>query len=115
MMPVRYSTNWMGPVSLRWYEDRGLTEVKQITVLGETIEVNDITERYSAGRIDIYGVDGGGKSIEDEYGLAPMKSEDWELLSNWLDSVATDFVWSKEDLLANFERYIGRPIVWSER
>lgn len=115
MMPVRYSTNWMGPVHLQWYEDRGLTVARQITVLGETVEVTDITQRYSTGRIDIRGVDAGGEFIEDEYGLAPMKSEDWELLSNWLDSVDTDFVWSKEDLLANFERFIGRPIVWSER
>ena len=25
-MPVRYSTNWMGPVNTKWYKDRGLTK-----------------------------------------------------------------------------------------
>lgn len=124
MMPVRYSTNWMGPVSIDWYTQRGLVRPVQLVVekdnkftgqkAGDTIIVNDIVERYSSGRIDIRGTDGGGEFIDDEYGLAPMVDQDWHDLSDWLDTVETDFVWAKEDLLHNFERFIGRKIAWSK-
>lgn len=123
-MPVRYSTNWMGPVSLDWYKERGLLKpVRKVLEqdskfgagkAGDVIVANDITEHYSCGRIDIRGTDGGGEWIDDEYGLGPMKSEDWNMLSDWLDTLETDFTWSKEDLLDNFERFIGRNIRWSK-
>lgn len=122
-MPVRYSTNWMGPVSLNWYRDRGLTKMvtrvmekdSLITHMkkGDKYTVEEVTEHYSAGRIDIRG-DQYGERVDDEYGLAPMRSEDWRLLSDWLDTVETDGVWSKEDLLHNFERFIGRKISWAD-
>jgi len=113
-MPIRYSTNWMGPILTKWYEDRGLITLKTVKFLGETVEVKAITEWYSAGRIDIRG-DCYGECIHDEYSLAAMKSKDWEELSEWLDTVETDFVWDKEDLIANFERFIGRRIEWSKK
>lgn len=124
MMPIRYSTNWMGPVSINWYKDRGLTKMvtkvmeKDSTFTnrkkGDEYTVEEVTENYCAGRIDIRGTDGGGKWIDDEYGLEPMRAEDWGLLSDWLDTVETDGVWSKEDLLHNFERFIGRKISWAD-
>ena len=64
-MSIRYSTNWMGPVNTQWYKDRGLTrrvtrvltEDSQLTgrKAGDSFEYDEITESYSAGRIDIYG------------------------------------------------------------
>jgi hypothetical protein len=120
-MPVRYSTNWMGPINTKWYLDHGLG--KLVTKVcesdskygslkkGDTYQVVEVLEHYSAGRIDIRG-DEYGEWVDDEYGLEPMKSEDWNLLSDWLDTVETDFTWKKEDLLSNFERFIGRPIRW---
>lgn len=120
---IRYSTNWMGPVSIQWYRDRGLTKIITRTMVedskitdrkkGEEYSEEVITELYSTGRIDIRGMDRGGDRIDDEYGLAPMRSKDWYELSNWLDTVETDFVWKKEDLLYNFERFIGRKIEWN--
>lgn len=122
-MPVRYSTNWMGPVSIAWYKERGLIKPTKVVLkednkytgqkAGEFIIVNDITERYCTGRIDIRGTDGGGEFIDDEYGLAPMKEEDWNSLTYWLQTVETDFVWAKEELLQHFENFIGRSITWS--
>lgn len=123
-MSVSYSTNWMGPVSIDWYKERGLVKpVKKVLEednkytghkAGEIIIINDITERYACGRIDIRGTAGAGEFIDDEYGLAPMKEEDWNSLTYWLQTVETDFVWTKEELLHNFENFIGRSIAWSE-
>lgn len=123
-MPIRYSTNWMGPVALSWYRDRGLTKTVTKTLekdspftdrkSGDVVTYDEITEHYCCGRIDIRGTDGGGNWIHDEHGLEPMKAKDWNELSDWLDTVETDFVWSKRDLISNYERFIGRPIEWWE-
>lgn len=112
---VHYSTNWMGPVNIQWYRDRGLAvEVTKVCDFdskysnlkrGDTYKYWDITEHYSAGRIDI--------STGDEYGLAPMKSEDWSLLSNWLDDYVTPEVVSKQTLIADFEKHLKRSIRWA--
>lgn len=124
-MPVRYSTNWMGPISIDWYKERGLVKpVKKVLEednkftgqqAGETIIVNDIIERYCAGRIDINGTDDNNNWIAEEYGLAPMVEQDWDKLTYWLSTVETDFVLTKEDLLYNFEQFIGRDIKWSKK
>ena len=64
---VTYSTNWMGPASMKWYSDRGLTR-KVSEVLeqdqkfgdlkaGDTCTYEEITTNYSCGRIDIYVLD----------------------------------------------------------
>lgn len=121
---VTYSINWMGPVRMDWFRERGLTKtVREILEedqtfgklkKGEIFEYEEVTESYSAGRIDIrddtkYGYDGW-----DEYSLAPMRTEDWNALSDWLDSVDTNTQWSYNDLIANFERFYGKPIRWAD-
>lgn len=110
-MPVRYSTNWMGPVNTQWYKDRGLvvretitlTEDSQLTgrKAGDTFEIDQITESYSAGRIDVSGT---GDKYGYEIGLDPMQSEDWNRFSEWLRTFETDDVWSLEDLVEMYER-----------
>lgn len=84
-MTVRYSTNWMGPISKAWYENRGLEPWT-----------------YSAGRIDCRGGDLG--RYGDEIGLDPMKNESWVLFSEWLHTFETDFMWSLKDLVELYER-----------
>ena len=77
----------MGPVSTRWYEDRGVPFEWRETSgkVFEKSEYRHYLESYSCGRIDIYGLDEkehwGGRS---EYSVAPMRTEDWNALGDWL-------------------------------
>ena len=93
-MPVRYSTNWMGPINKQWYDDRGLE-----------------LWTYSAGRIDCHGEDLG--QFGDEIGLPPMYREDWHRFSAWLDTFETDFMWSLEELVELYERN-NPKITWAK-
>ena len=110
-MKIRYSTNWMGPVSMNWYEQRGLVETKMITLeedstfsglkAGDQYESKEITTHYSCGRIDIMGTD---DPHGDEIGVPPMRSEDWARFGDWLETFETDDVWTLEQLVELYER-----------
>ena len=89
---ITYSTNWMGPINKDWIAKHG--------------------EHWAAGRIDIYGVPGEHYPIE--YGLPPMHGEDWNALSDWLDTVETDDLWKYEHLIEKFEEYYGKKIRWAD-
>jgi hypothetical protein len=88
----RYSTNWMGPVALWWYEERGLLNDKR-----------EITEHYSCGRLDVRG---GDTDIYygDEIGVPPMRSEDWGTFGEWLDTFRTDTMWSLAEIVKEYEK-----------
>ena len=101
-MKIRYSLNWMGPVSVDWYIKRGLTE-------RDENGYDQITERYSAGRIDVRD----GSEYGDEIGVPPMRSEDWHRFSEWLETFETDDVWTLEQLVELYER-ANPKITWSE-
>ena len=121
---VTYSTNWMGPVNMKWYSDRGLTR-KVSEVLeqdqkfgdlkaGDTWTYEEITTNYSCGRIDIYGLDPEKfYSGCDEYSLSPMHREDWNALSDWLDRLSGEKVVPYESLIMLFEAQYGRKIRWA--
>ena len=121
---VTYSTNWMGPVSMKWYSDRGLTR-KVSEVLeqdqkfgdlkaGDTWTYDEITTNYNCGRIDIYGLDPEKfYSGCDEYSLSPMHREDWNALSDWLDRLSGEKVVPYESLIMLFEAQYGRKIRWA--
>jgi len=94
-MAITYSTNWMGPVTNVWYEERGL---------------DPTGDRCCAGRIDIRGVPDEPYGLE--YRLAPMHAEDWNDLSGWLDDFETHDLWSYEDLIAQYEEERGTKIRW---
>jgi hypothetical protein len=51
---ITYSTNWMGPVATRWYEEKNIPYVLKMTSgrFGPAKEYKDFTESYSCGRID---------------------------------------------------------------
>ena len=118
-MPVRYSTNWMGVVNLKWYEDRGLlkkikrtlTEDSTLTnrKAGDVVEYSEIIQEYSCGRIDCRGEDLG--QFGDEIGVGPMKAESWHRFGNWLNTFETDAMWTLEELVEMYER-VNPKIEW---
>lgn len=91
-MTIHYSSNWMGPINGDWIKEHG--------------------EQWAAGRIDIYNVPGEHYPIE--YGLPPMHCEDWNALSDYLDTLETDFLWSYEQLIEYFQYQYGKEIRWCE-
>lgn len=109
MMKIRYSTNWMGPISIDWYRQRGLTKPALIRVLDQDIETVEITESYSAGRIDVND----GSDYGDEISLPPMRSDDWHTFSEWLETFETDDVWTLDQLVELYER-ANPKIRWSK-
>ena len=121
-MPVRYSTNWMGVVNLKWYEDRGLlkkikrtlTEDSTLTnrKAGDVVEYSEIIQEYSCGRIDCRG-DGLGP-FGDEIGVDPMTSESWNRFGNWLNTFETDAMWTLEELVEMYERTNPKIEWWIE-
>jgi hypothetical protein len=112
---ISYSTNWMGPIATRWYEDRNIPfEWKETSgKIFEKTRYRHYLESYSCGRIDIYGLDEKehwcGRS---EYSVAPMRTEDWNDLSDWLDTLDTYELTTYEDLIDQFEHYHGTSIRW---
>ena len=123
---ITYSTNWMGPVNMKWYSDRGLTR-KVSKVLeedqtfypkglgaGDVWEYEETTTKYAGGRIDIYGLDPedyfAGK---DEYGVSPMRTEDWNAFGDFLDRLSGEKVVPYESLIMLFEAQYGRKIRWA--
>lgn len=122
---VTYSANWMGPVSIEWYKDRGLVEFIWKTAeteevadmyridVGEKYMVQEITTYYACGRIDIRDSSKEGYDGWDEYSLAPMHGEDWNKLSEWLWDLETTEQWDYEMLISIFEgECLGREIRW---
>ena len=108
----------MGPIATRWYEERNIPYVLKKTsgnVLwgSPPVEYKDFTESYSCGRIDIYGLDEsehwGGKS---EYSLGVMKTESWNLLSDYLNDYESSELVSYDDLIEDFETRSKHKIEW---
>jgi len=117
-MAISYSLNMMGPWHEGWYRERGLTR-KTTKVLekdsllsdkkaGDVIEYEEITEYYSAGRVDIYGDD----PYPDEVSVPPMKSEDWNRFGDWLNTFETDDKWNLKQLVEMYERRANSKIRW---
>jgi len=122
---ITYSTNWMGPANMKWYRDRGLTQMVSEVLekdqtfgdlkAGDTWTYEDITTQYCCGRIDIRGLDHTKYwNGCDEYDLAPMPAEDWNDLGDWLDNLTTDTQWSYNTLIEEFEKHYGKKIRWME-
>lgn len=125
-MSVTYSTNFMGPVNMKWYSDRGLTrKVREVLEEGRIVypkglgpgdvwEYEELTAHYCAGRIDIRDDSKQGYDGWDEYGLPPMLEEDWNTLSDWLNDLTTTELWEYDMLVSIFETEVlnGRKIRW---
>jgi hypothetical protein len=117
----------MGVANMQWYEERGLTKtvssvVQEDSVLvrmgrykvGDTFERQEVTEYYCAGRIDIRDDSKEGYDGWHEYSLAPMRTEDWNALSDWLDDLETDELMSYGDLIESFQLWYGKSIRWAD-
>lgn len=133
-MAICYDTNFMGPISMHWYRNRGLTHMVKRTCdselirdalrtskvlnypdieIGDTYELEEIIVHYAGGRIDIHGLDPdeyyGGS---DEYDLPVMHGEDWDALSDWLDEFESEERVPYDELIALFEADYGQKIRW---
>lgn len=123
-MSVSYSLNWMGPVSMQWYRDRGLTKMVSEVLEkdqvfgnlkeGDTWTHEEITTHYSAGRIDIRDSSKEGYDGWDEYAVSPMHAEDWHHLGEWLWELTTDEVLPYNTLLEMFQEHYDKEIRWIE-
>lgn len=83
---ISYSTNFMGPISLQWYRDRGIDHKLQ---------------QYAGGRIDVYDLN------EDDYyagrtaiGLPIMKAHCFNALSDFLRGFKSSELLSYDDIIA---------------
>ena len=111
---ISYSTNWMGPISMQWYRDRGLTQKSQprwSERLQQTIEPEEITQHWSGGRIDIYGTE---SAFPEEIGLPVMLGKDWNRFSKWLDSYKTETVETLDQILESYYNDGNPTITWDE-
>jgi hypothetical protein len=89
---VTYSTNWMGPINAKWIEEHG--------------------DCWSAGRIDIRDSSKNGYDGWDEYSLAPMRTEDWNALGDFLWDLHGETVIPYDSLIVLFEAAYGKKIRW---
>lgn len=89
---ISYSLNWMGPINKDW--------------------LNSYGDCWSAGRIDIRDDSKQGYDGWDEYAIPPMRNEDWNDLGDYLWDLETTHLLTKEELIASFEKVIGRKVRW---
>ena len=85
----------MGPINMKWIEEHG--------------------DCWSVGRIDIrdsskYGYDGW-----DEYAVAPMHTEDWNALTDFLYGFKSEERIPYDELIELFEEHYGKKIRWAEK
>ena len=126
-MTVSYSTNFMGPISMDWYKQRGYTKrvVKFIDSdflsrirkqpLGTKYEVDEVIEEWAGGRIDIYGLDPAEHwNGMSEYSLPIMRAESWGELTEWLDDFESEELLEFDDLINTFETETGHKIEWEK-
>jgi len=91
-MTVSYYLNWMGPINQAWIKEHG--------------------DCWNAGRIDIRDDSKQGYDGWHEYAVAPMKTESWNKLSDWLDNIETSEVIGFYRLIEMFEMQTRHNIVW---
>ena len=92
---ISYSTNWMGPINMKWIEEHG--------------------DCWRAGRIDIRDSNKPGYDGWDEYGLAPMHTEDWNALGDFLWNFESEELIPYDDLIELFEEDYGKKIRWMDK
>ena len=121
-MTISYDTNFMGPISTSWYKERNLTRSKVMYVdsdrlsqalnvpLGTRYEIDEVTEHWCGGRIDIYGVPNEPYPIE--YSLPVMHVESWNVLTDWLEDFESDELLTFDELINTFEADTGHKIRW---
>ena len=98
---ISYSTNFMGPISLQWYRDRGIPFIDKGTP----------AVTYAGGRIDVYGVSEyefyEGKTA---IALPIMAASSFNTFSVFLQDVKTHKL-LKYDQLVELYYLAGHPII----
>lgn len=98
---VSYSTNWMGPISMGWYDRNGIPRKED----GQPVTY------YCAGRIDVYGT---GAMFNEELSLPPMEAESWNLFSRWLEDFESEEMMTLDELEQEYVAQTGDVIKWFE-
>lgn len=121
---ITYSTNWMGPINMDWFRDRGLTKtVREVLEedqvfgkhkKGDVFEYEEVITYYSAGRIDIRDHRCEGYDGWNEYSVAPMHGEDWNALGEYLWDLKTEELLPYDTLIEQFEEHYGKQIRWAD-
>lgn len=105
-----YSPNFMGPAAIKWYEDNNIPfteETVNSSITGNTFNHKNY-EQYAGGRIDI--------SCEtckwEEIGAPIMKATDWNKLHDFCDEFSSQTRLNELEFFGEFEKWLGRPIIW---
>jgi hypothetical protein len=109
---ITYSTNWMGPASIDWFKNQGLTRVVTKNFGNETLTYDEITENWIGGRIDVYGT---GDPYNQEIGLPIMRDDDYGRFSKWLSGIRTEKMLSLDELVSMYEQDNAKIIWWKEK
>lgn len=109
---ITYSTNFMGPIAIPWYENnkipyQQITRINPIT--GTKTTTKKFMKNYAGGRIDVRGT-------EDPYGLeigVPiMEAESWNELQQFLWTFTSKEVLTLQQIVQALEDETGFSIVW---
>ena len=114
-MTVRYSTNWMGPLSIAWYENNGLTvKVEKFNKFAPDgiLKTDEIIEHWACGRIDVYGYN---THYPEEISLPLMRAEDWNRFTKWLAELKTNYVWSLDQIVTEYEKTNPKIQWWDNK
>ena len=114
-MAWTYSTNFMGPIAIRWYEENNIpyTEVTRYSKTFDEETTVKVYEQYAGGRIDcrcddINDPDYGRYGAE--LGVPVLPASEWNALSNWCDKLTTDTLLTEEELFKRYEEETGEKL-----
>ena len=116
---ITYFMNWMGPVSMKWYEKNNIPyketwitfkNLRKYGIKTEPRMVKKYLQEYCCGRIDVSGVPGEPCGIE--YGVGMITKESWMAMVDYLKDLKTTSVLSKDELFHKFESDTGQKIQW---
>lgn len=109
---VSYSTNCMGPYSLRWYTENGFTGdpvTKWSEFLQREYKSVPILKHWAGGRIDVYGT---GEMYNPEIGLPIMEASHWNRFSEWLKTYKTEEQKTLDEILNAYYKDDNPEIEW---
>ena len=118
---ISYSTNWMGPVSMHWYEENvPMVDIERVHSKwiypekeGQTYTAREPSVNYAGGRIDIRGLEGDDYWCgQHEYGVSIMTQKSWNKLSSWCRAFESETLLTYDQLIENFENDTNYKIEW---
>ena len=109
---ITYSTNFMGPISVKWYEDnkipyQSITRINPNT--GNKTTIKKFMKQYAGGRLDDNGT---GEPFGVELGVPIMESESWNILQEFLWTFTSEEVLTLQQIVQALEDETGFSIVW---